>query len=173
LASLKRETRILGLSCKTTRGSALVVGAVFRGFLWLDAVLTLNLDASERNYTPKISRAIEDSKQYTQLRAVIASRSLTRDRRISIPDLSRRLKLPVIAITGSKAADRLRGMKHFHAVVSGYHVNIYTAGISGTQAEKLYKIGCRKGGRTPEAVRVADLLAQELACRLPSRCKAK
>jgi endonuclease V-like protein UPF0215 family len=163
---LKRETRILGLSSATIRHRTIVVGVVFRGSLWLDGVVTSNLDAAEKNYNSEISRAIEGSKQYPQLHAIILSPRLSRSRKISIPDLARRLRLPVIA-TARPAHDsgterRLRAVKKFGIAVSGKHLELSAAGVDRVEAERLYGIGCTRGSTIPEAVRVADLLAVQL-----------
>lgn len=167
---LKRETRILGLSGTTIRDRTIVVGVVFRGSLWLDGVLTSSLDTAEQNYNPEISRAIESSKQYPQLHAIILSRRLSRSRKISIRDLARRSRLPVIAIAksgnGSRAEKRLRAVKNFGIVVSGKHLVVSAAGVDRAEAERLFGIGCTQGNKIPEAVRVADLLAVQLGREL-------
>jgi endonuclease V-like protein UPF0215 family len=167
---LKRETRILGLSGTTIRDRTIIVGVVFRGSLWLDGVVASSLDTVVRNYNPEIIRAIESSKQYPQLHAIILSRRLSRSRKISIRDLARRTRLPVIAITksaeGSRTKRHLPGVKNFGIVVSGKHLEVSAAGVDRGEAERLYGIGCIRGNKTPETVRVADLLAKQLGREL-------
>ena len=149
-------------------GRTIIVGVVFRGSLWLDGVLTSNLDATLRSYNSEISRAIESSKQYRQLHAVILSRRLSRSRKISVLDLARRLKLPVIASAksadGSRPGRRLRAVKNFGICVSGKRLEVSAAGVDEVEAERLYGIGCTQGSMLPEAVRVADLLTKQLCC---------
>jgi endonuclease V-like protein UPF0215 family len=156
----------MGLSGTTIRGRTIIVGVVFRGSLWLDGVVTSNLDKAEQNYNSEISRAIKGSKQYLQLHAIILSRRLSHSRKISIGDLAGRLRLPVIAIAksvnGLGGGSRLRVVKSFGIAVSGKHLAVSAAGVDRAEAERLYRIGCSLRNRIPEAVRVADLLAEQL-----------
>jgi endonuclease V-like protein UPF0215 family len=162
---LKKETRILGLSGTTIDHRTILVGVVFRGALWLDGVVTSSLDRTEQEYELQISRAIQSSKQYSQLHAVIVSRRLSRNRKISFRDLSVRLRLPVIALGQSNyrsRTGRLRPLKSFGIVVSGKHLRVSAVGIDRAGAERLCKIGCTLGSTVPESVRVADLVAEQL-----------
>jgi len=162
---LKKETRLLGLSGTTTGHRTILVGVVFRGALWLDGVVSSSLDRTEQGYDLEISRAIQGSKQYSQLHAVIVSRRLSGNRKISMHDLAMRLRLPVIVLGKSNyrsRTGRLRALKSFGIVVSGKHLRVSAIGIDKSGVEKLYRIGCTLGSTIPESVRVADLLAAQL-----------
>ena len=163
---LKRETRTLGLSDTTIRDRTIVIGVVFRGSLWLDGVVTANLNTASHDYDREISRAIKSSKQHPQLYAIIISHHLSLNRKISTRDLAKRLTLPVIAIAGSAGGSRtgppLRAPKTFGIVVDGKHLEVTAAGVGRAECQRLYEIGCTRGSKTPEAVRVADLMAEQL-----------
>jgi endonuclease V-like protein UPF0215 family len=163
---LKRETRILGLTGTTIRNRTIVIGVVFRGSLWLDGVVTVTLDTAGYDFEREISRAIKSSKQYPQLYAIIVSHHLSRNRKISIRDLAKRLRLPVISIArspdGSRAEPFLRAPKIFGIVVDGKHLEVTAAGVGRAETQRLYEIGCTQGSKIPEAVRVADLMAEQL-----------
>ena len=167
---LKREARVLGLSGTTVRGRTIVVSVVFRGALWLDGIATCVMDARERNYLPKVSDLIKKSKQFSQLHAILISSRFGRNRELSIQDLARKLKLPVIAIKSGKGRTTgKQGVNNFDIEANGKRVLVSAAGVDRDGAERLYAIGCSKRGKTPEAVRVADLLAKELTRIVPNR----
>ena len=161
---MKRETRILGLSGTTIRDRTIVIGVVFRGSLWLDGVVSATLDIAGHDYEREISRAIKSSKQYPQLHAIIVSHHLSR--KISIRDLAKRLRLPAISIARSPGVSRaepfLRAPKIFGIVVDGKHLEVTAAGVGRAETQRLYEIGCTQGSKIPEAVRVADLMAEQL-----------
>ena len=161
---LKREIRILGLSGTPIGHKIIIASVVFRGALWLDGVATTVIEAKARNYNLIISNLIKNSKQYSQLHAIIISPRLTITRAASIQDLARRLKLPVIAITDShlRRSREKRHSSRFTLTVSGEHVDAAFAGVERKQAEMLYEVSCGPGSKVPEAVRVAELFANEL-----------
>jgi endonuclease V-like protein UPF0215 family len=159
---LKREARILGLSGTTICGNRILVSVVFRGSLWLDGVATSVIEAPDENYTLKASNLIRSTKQFSQLHAIIISRQLAQDRELSIQELTRKLRLPVIAIKPSKRS-RVRNAKNFEIDVGGKHVAVSAAGVGRDEAERLYGIGCSPHLNVPEAVRIADLLAKQLS----------
>jgi len=159
---LKRESRILGLSGTRRGHTTIIASVVFRGALWLDGVTTTTVETKERNYTLKISNLIRNSKQFSQLHAIIISQRLNRIRSISTQALARSVKLPVIAIEERKGAGRgNRRVKKFVINVGGKLVTVIAAGVNRNQAEGLYGIGCSPHSSVPEAVRIADLLAEQ------------
>ena len=84
---------------------------------------------------------------------------------MSIQDLAERAKLPVIAITKSRMGRKI-GRKHTTHIdipVKDGHVAVSAAGVEKDEAERLYRIGCSPYGKIPEAVRIADLLAEALS----------
>ena len=151
------------MSATTIRGRTIVVSVVFRGALWLDGVATCVTEAREQNYNLKVLNLIKKSKQFSQLHAILISSRLNPNRKISIQDLARKLKLPVIAIKSSKARRTgKRDVNNFDIEASGKRVAVSAAQVDRDGAERLYGIGCSKCGKIPEAVRIADLLAEEL-----------
>jgi endonuclease V-like protein UPF0215 family len=162
---LKREIRILGLSGAPIGHKVIIASVVFRGYLWLDGVATTMIETKARNYNLIISNLIKNSKQYSQLHAIIISQRLTITRATSIQDLARSVKLPVIAITDShlRGGREKRRSNKFTVTVSGERVRVAIAGVERKQAEMLYEASCGPACKVPEAVRIADLLANELS----------
>jgi endonuclease V-like protein UPF0215 family len=84
---------------------------------------------------------------------------------MSIHDLSKRVELPVIAITSLRAIPKLerKHRNHFDISVGGEHVSVSAEGVKRDEAQRLYRVSCSPYGNTPEPVRIADLLAEELS----------
>lgn len=173
---LKKEVRILGLSATPReKKQPLVIGVVFRGNLWLDAILTCLLELNKHDHPSAISRAIVQSKQYSQLRAVILAREqLIPSENIQPTDLARAIRLPVICIIrkprshpttkqskGSPEANR------YDLLVNGHHVPVLGVGVSHKGAQEIFNVACTPNRKIPEAVRVADLIAKQVHDRVP------
>ena len=137
--------------------------------MWLDGVSVSFADAKAENYIVDASTLIRNCKQFSQLHAVLLSPRLGLVRRVSMSDLARRIKLPVIAI--SRAHKKLTRENEcsdsFDISIRGKHVTISIARVERKTAENLYRIVCSPRGIIPEAVRVADLLAEELNRTFP------
>jgi endonuclease V-like protein UPF0215 family len=163
---LKRESRILGLSASTIGSRVFFVGVVFRGSLWLDGIVTSSTKTTEPDYGPTISNMIKSARQFSQLHAITVSRRLARSRKVSIHDLAKKVKLPVIATARSTKGpgmdNRRRYVRRFGIVIGGKHATVFAAGVDREQAERLFGIGCRPCSKVPEAVRIADLLTAQL-----------
>jgi endonuclease V-like protein UPF0215 family len=143
----------------------IIATVVFRGSLWLDGVATTTIEAKERSYNLKLSNLITSSKQFSQLHAIIIGQRLMLNSTISIRDLARRVKLPVIAIAGSNKGPP-RGRRHLNELtisVSGQEVAVMAVGVDRDEAERLYGISCSPNRKVPEAVRIADLVTKELS----------
>jgi endonuclease V-like protein UPF0215 family len=164
---LKRETRVLGLSGTFSHDQFIVVGVIFRGSLWLDGAFALTLNLTEHNWLDKLASAIRRTRQFSQLHAIFISRRLSTLGRIPIADLTKRVRLPIIEIsksaTRSKASRKAPRSGRQSVVVEGRHVLVSARGVDSDEAARLYLIACHKGCRIPEAVRVADLVARQLA----------
>jgi endonuclease V-like protein UPF0215 family len=161
---LKAETRLLGLSSASIRGQRVLLGVVFRGALWLDGVSVSVADEKAENYVVNASTLVRNCKQFSQLHAILLSPQLGFVRRLPMSDLARRVRLPVIGITRTheslgKVNERSGS---FDISIRGKHVTIRTVGVKRKDAESLYKIGCSPYDIVPEAVRIADLLAEAL-----------
>lgn len=138
-----------------------MVSVVFRGALWLDGVATCVIEAREPDCNLKISKLIKSSKQFSQLHAVILSRRLLPNRKISIERLAGALRLPVIAIKRI-GRPRTRNANYLDMAVGGRHILVAAAGFGKEETESVYRIACSPSATIPEAVRVADLLAEQL-----------
>jgi len=162
---LKKESRILGISGSRLGDRLVIVGVVFRGSFWLDGVVITSINTVESNYTPEISRMIRSTKQFPQLHAIIVSQHLAPSRQLLIDELTRSVRLPVIAI---KPVKRLKPYRHatksksFDFSVDGKHVAVSVAGVSKDEARRLFAVGCAQGFGIPEAVKVADVLVKRL-----------
>lgn len=172
---LKKEVRILGLSATPgKKKQTLVIGVVFRGNLWLDGMVTCLLELNKHDHFSGISRVIMQSKQYSQLRAVILSREqLIPGEKIQITDLARRIKLPVICLIreprGRATITRGKGLsnaKRYDFVVNGQRVHVLAAGLSHEAAQEIFSVACTRNRKIPEAVRVADLIAKQVPSRV-------
>ncbi|MGA3108024.1 MAG: DUF99 family protein [Candidatus Bathyarchaeia archaeon] len=169
---IKREARILGLSARRKGRTILVVGVVFRGSLWLDGVISCLLEMNGTNQNSTLSGAIKGSKQYSQLHAIIVKKQFVPGFELDLDDLARRVNLPVIAITNlhiSKAPKKemgQRGPQRYDIIVNEHDLSVSAVRISRVVVEQVFNVGCSPASSIPEAVRVANLLAQE-----SSRCR--
>ena len=161
---LKKEIRILGLSapCKASFESV-VVGAVFRGNLWLDAIITCRLEGSRRRYLSNLATAVRNSKQYSQVRAAIFSRENILP--LEIEDfraLGKMINFPVFAL----CKEPHRKLEKRHEIISlrgnKIHTPVWVFGEEHARAKEILSLACRNESQVPEAVRAADLIAKEL-----------
>lgn len=169
---LKKQARILGLSATAKRkGATLVVGVVFRGSCWLDGILTCSLESDKRDHVSQISKAIMKSRQYSQLHAVILSqKKIAPGWDIDITDLAQRIKLPVISLvkknrTGMKNRKKLLGANYYHLVINKKPVFVLAKGLGLEMTQELLTIACTSGSSIPEAVRVANLIAEQVTLK--------
>lgn len=160
---LKKEIRILGLSSPSKRTTNVpVVGVVFRGSLWLDGVFTCLLELRHRDYLLDLARAIRQSRQYSQVHAVILSKEeLVPCHTINISALSHKIRLPILSVVRKNA--RCKTKECFPIKVKGRIISVRVQGMSQERTQEIFSIGCAGNHRVPEAVRVADLLAKHLA----------
>lgn len=146
-----------------------MVGVVFRGALWLDGVISCSLEMNATNQDSRLSEAIKGSKQYSQLHAIIVKKEPVPGLKTNLTDLARLVNLPVIAIMNrrnSKAprnAVDSRGPKRYDIIVNGRHVSVVAVHITGKDVEQVFNVGCTPTSWIPEAVRVADLLVQQVS----------
>jgi endonuclease V-like protein UPF0215 family len=167
----KKEARILGLSATAKRkGATLVVGVVFRGSRWLDGILTCALESDKRDHISQISKAIMKSRQYSQLHAVILSqKKIAPGWDIDITDLAQRIKLPVISLVkkdcaGMKKHKKL-GANYYHLVINNKPVFVLAKGLGLGMTQELLTIACTPRSSIPEAVRVANLIAEQVTLK--------
>jgi endonuclease V-like protein UPF0215 family len=172
---IKKEARILGLAATTKRLKRVpVIGTVYRGNLWLDGIFKCQVQRGQRDQLSRLVRAIVQSKQYSQIHAVILSReNLLPGIRIEISDLSRKINLPVLSIikktplsprkmVGPQNQQRRARLKveSFRIKIAGRLVPLRAAGLSSEEAREIFAIACASGRWIPEAVRVAQIVAE-------------
>ena len=159
----------MGLSAHRKGRTILVVGVVFRGSLWLDGVISCLLEINGTNQNSTLSGAIKRSKQYSQLHAIILRQQLVLGWKLNLTDLAGRVKLPLIATTNrgiSKPPEKVKGapgMQRYDIVINGRRLSVLAVGIGRADAEQLFNIGCTPTSWIPEAVRVANLLVQQVS----------
>jgi len=163
---IKKEARILGLAASTRRLKRVpVIGVVYRGSLWLDGMFKCQVQGDRPGRLSGLVKAIVQSRQYTQIHAVILSREdLALGVRIDISSLSRKINLPVLSIV-RKTTSFQRGsttkVERLRLDVAGRRVLVGAAGLSMEEAEEIFAVACTSGEWLPEAVRVAQIVAEQ------------
>jgi endonuclease V-like protein UPF0215 family len=156
---LKRETRILGLSTPRKTHRQPIIGAIFRGSLWLDAIVTYLPIKSNEDDAPRLAAALKKVKQYSQIQVAIFSREdILAHAYQDYRRLSELIKFPVFAIT-KKPLGRVPSSEFVRIQRDKSRIVLWANDYSPDRAKELYTLGCSKGHCTPEAVRVAELIA--------------
>ena len=159
------------MSASRAGRTILVVGVVFRGSLWLDGVISCALEMNEINYNSTLSKAIKQSKQYSQLHAIILKERLVPGWKVDLSDLARRVKRPIIATTNRrirrapKKDEGAQGIQRYDLMVNRRHLSVLAVGVGRAEAEQVFNVGCTPTSGRPEAVRVASLLVQQASRR--------
>ena len=145
LKILKKETRILGLDkCNPL----LTTGAIVRGGLFLDGVVSFPTNITARHLADGIRR----SKYFPELRLImIHDRSHSSD----LYTLSRFTGLPVIIVTSRSHTDTRPRNSPRSNQIQGWRVT----GLDRAMVEKIQTLTHLKGV-LPEPVRIAHLLAK-------------
>jgi len=148
-----------------------IIGIVFRGNLWLDGIFTCQIQRKEHDCLTSLVSAISQSKQYSQVHAVILSReALVSGVQLDISEFSHRINLPVISIARrtidrKRSTDSDRNPKSeidcFSFKIADGRVPVKVSGMSRDETREIFAIACRDGQRIPEALRVAKVVATE------------
>jgi len=173
---IKKEARILGLAAASGRQQQIpVIGIVFRGNLWLDGIFTCQIRPKEPDCVLGVVSAIVQSRQYSQIHAVILPREvLVPGVRFDISDFSHKINLPVISITRmalyrKEPTHRKPILKsitdYFGFKIAGRWVPVKVSGISREETREIFAVACVDGQQIPEAVRVAKMVATHVAGR--------
>jgi endonuclease V-like protein UPF0215 family len=118
----------------------------------------------------RISRAVIGSRQYSQLHAVVLSREpLAPGLNVDVAELGRRLRLPVIAFV-KKLQIRKRNIENskasrYHLVVSGERISVLASRINLEGVQDVLAVACARDSLTPEAARVADVIAEQVTLK--------
>ena len=175
---IKKEIRVLGVSFAAPRhrrsGLIQVVGVVYRGSRWLEGVMRTTVPPEVRDLTPRITKMVTSSPHYPQLRVIVLDELITRSGYADIEALSKKTKVPVIAVARQKipvrrltdAPMRLpeRTMKALGSLpctrwkAGGKTFFVYSAGLGKVNLEELLEVCASKEG-LPEAARVARITA--------------
>ncbi len=164
LRRIKREIRLLGLASKPIGDSHVVVGVVYRGSLWLDGVLALNLRRGEPP-TLRIARMIRESNHHPQIRVILLHRELLRGLRVDPYGLYLEVERPVIALSSDDSwPGRREGVYSigFEMEIGGKRLRILSIGLRSREAASVLKVATREGEELPEALRIARLIASAL-----------
>lgn len=143
IRQVKREIRVLGVAARRRVDGFLVVGAVYRGSLWLDGVLR----GQAGNLTEAVAGMLLGSPHVGQVRVVLLSRTnLPIDANISVEELSAKAGKPVIMLEEGGLTLK----------VGSERIPCSVAGLSCWSAEAVIRAATREGA-IPEALRTAAL----------------
>jgi endonuclease V-like protein UPF0215 family len=169
IRQVKKEIRVLGIAAKSSiRGRYLnIIGVIYRGGLWLDGVLRTT--APGPDITDATMGTITKSAHLPQIRVIIFHNDLIEKGASMDPyKLATGTSKPVIAL--SAAEDQASNIeeredlvvKRFNQELGGTVQQILSVGLSSHDATEILKISMGRRAM-PEALRVADLIAQTLA----------
>ena len=114
---------------------------------------------------PSISSTIKQSKQYSQLHAVIlAKQELFYGRELA--ELASSIGTPVIAILKppSNVQSQVKpwpNTRRYELRVGDKNVSVLAVGVGKEEAERIFAIACHPSAIVPEAVRVAELIVKQ------------
>ncbi len=182
--TIKSEIRVLGVDdgmfTPHLKGSALIVGVVFRGGYWLDGVISTKIEVDGFDATDQIAAMVNSSRHHKQLRVIMLDGvTFAGFNIVDMKKLFTKTQLPVIAVTRDKpdfedihkALENLpRSEERWEAIQNaGKITQVYTRGrkeklyigIAGMQEEDAKEIIRLTSTRSsiPEPLRVAHLIA--------------
>jgi endonuclease V-like protein UPF0215 family len=128
----------------------------------LDGVVCGLIKTRTQDRINGISSIIKESKQFSQLHAVI----LTNTESISdreLDQLAEAVKNPVMALTNKRPVKKLQHkVRGFDLKVNGTRMSVLAASVEKEEAKEILGIGSKPGEKTPEVTRIADLIMNEL-----------
>ena len=158
------ETRILGISASRKSADTVpLIGLVYRGNAWLDAVILHIMTKSDKSYLLDFAAKLRNSKQYSQIQTAIFSReNILPNGLDDFRNFSDLIEFPILVIC-----------KRFNKSSNTAHVEwtpkdntsstiVWTSDGRTETAKEIYRLGCKRGCYVPEAVRVADIIAAQL-----------
>lgn len=187
---VKPEIRVLGIDdgvfTPHVKGSALIVGVVFRGGFWLDGVMHTRVKVDGSDATRKMTSMIIESPHYKQLRIIMLNGVTCAGFNIvDIRKLNAETNLPVIAVTREKpnlseireALENLPQSEERWNVIRDIgeplevctrskdaRVYMQIAGICEEDAKKILQTTSTRSS-IPEALRVAHLIASGITAK--------
>jgi len=168
---LKTETRVIGIDDGgTQRKRRVVVGAIFRGALWLDGVVSSIVDVSTGSLGRALGDMVATSRFYKELRFAILHGSMLRCARSSIlTDFNSTTNMPTIAFLHrgqNKSFDCVAERKTDIVGFRFHTFSVYCVGLTIEDAGEVLRITSLRDG-IPEPIRVAGLIAS--AVNAPKR----
>jgi endonuclease V-like protein UPF0215 family len=153
IRQVKEEIRVLGLAVSNTINGKCIVGAVFRGRLWLDGVISriaLEFDLSE-----DIIEMVKTSKHYGQVRVVMIDElTLPPDASVDPYKLAESLGKPVLFLHA--LSDMIDGRYMFM-----WRDRLVTpVGLNEKDALRILEVTTRDS--KPEVLRVANTIASSI-----------
>ncbi|MEM2119150.1 MAG: DUF99 family protein [Candidatus Bathyarchaeia archaeon] len=182
--SIKPEIRVVGIDdgvfVPHTKGSALVIGVVFRGGLWLDGVMHTKVTVDGMDANERLASMIVSSPHFKQLRVIMLNGvTCAGFNVVDIKRLNEDTSLPVIAVTRKKpnyneiyaalkhlpnSDERWAAMQRagelFAVPARGKRgkIFVHVAGIAAGDAEQIVQKTATRSD-VPEPLRVAHLIA--------------
>lgn len=182
--TIKPEIRVLGVDdgmfTPHVKGSALIVGVVFRGGCWLDGVMSSRIEVDGFDATEKIASMVNSSPHHKQLRVIMLDGvTFAGFNIVDIEKLFAETQLPVIAVTRnepdfddihkalknlSRSEERWKAIQNAGRITKVYtrsrkeKVYMGTAGIQEEDAEKIIRLTSTRSS-VPEPLRVAHIIA--------------
>ena len=186
--TIKPEIRVLGVDdgifTPHVKGSALIVGVVFRGGSWLDGIMSTRVEVDGFDATDKIASMVNSSPHRKQLRVIMTDGvTFAGFNVVDIKRLASETQLPIIAVTRDepnfedihealknlpRSEERWKAVQNAGKIVRVYTRNkkervfIETAGIDNGDAEKIVKLTSTRSS-VPEPLRVAHLIASGIS----------
>lgn len=185
---IKPEIRVLGVDdgvfTPHAMGLVPVVGVVFRGGYWLDGVMHTKVEVDGFDAAEKIASMIINSPHHKQLRVIMLNGvTFAGFNVVSIKELNRETKLPVIAVTRErpnfteiqealknlpKSEERWNAIKGAGEIFEVFtrskkeKVYMHVSGILEEDARKILRLTSTRSS-IPEALRVAHLIASGIS----------
>lgn len=174
---LKKEIRVLGIDDspfkKSQKEKVLVVGSVFRGGLFLDGVLSTNVEIDGDDATEKIIRMVNSSKFKPQFQCILLNGiAVAGFNIIDIKELGEKTKIPVMVIIRKKPniqlikdtlarinkKEKIALIEKAGYVIPAGKIYMQLAGIGIEKAKEILKITCTRS-LIPEPIRISHLIA--------------
>jgi hypothetical protein len=178
---IKKEIRIIAwddCAFRFRQKSVMLVGAIFRGGLFMDGLLAAKIVKDGTDATDKIACAINKSRHYDQLSVIMLDGiSFGGFNLVDIKKLSKKTKMPVIVIQRKKPdvknfiktlnifknhKERKETVRKAGRFYRFERIFYQKSGISKEDAESVLRVACVRSN-VPEPIRVAHIIASGLS----------
>ncbi len=174
---MKKEVRVIGWDdCRFARDMEKVrlVGAIFRGGLYIDGMLSVEIERDGMDATENIAASVIRSRHYGQLSIIMLDGiSFAGFNLVDIKELSSETGLPVIVAQRSMpdigrftaaqrifkdCAKRCKAVESAGEVYKWEKLYFQKAGLSAKECEEIFALTCVRSN-IPEPLRVAHIIA--------------